>query len=592
VLSRSERRHGFPASTDDPRSSAFYWSCLSFLLAWTTVAAAKPPTLDSLFPPGGQRGETVAVTAAGSFGQWPVRVWTEGEGISVNVLPEKGKLAIAVAPGARVGVHWLRLFDDEGATVLRPFLVGTLPEVLEAEPNDDPTKPQRLETAAVTVNGRLARSGDVDGFAMPLRKGQTLVAALEANRRLGAPMDGLLQVASAAGFVLAENDDAPDRDPLLAFQAPADGTYLVRVFAFPAEPDSRIGFSGGDAYIYRLTLTTAGYLDHVYPLALPRAASLRVEAAGWNIGEPARWLERDVPEAPGDNGDASEPRRITLDHPLLAGAGEVRLVPYEAAVETEPNTLEHPQDVALPITITGQIDPPRDQDVYRFASRKDEKWRFQVESRSLGQPLDAVLKIIDAAGKVLAEVDDPGSRRRNTVRDPELAFTAPADGSYRIVVRDLNNQGGFRHVYLLTVAAPLAADYTLTLAADQFVLAPGKPLKIPVTVTRDSGFNGTIDVGLEASSLPEGVTAPRVSSAPTGSTAKSVTFELTALTSQGPWSGPFRIIGRVNEAQAKPRPAMAPLVGSSAATDRIWLTVLKPEAPPKDAPAEKPAKPE
>src|SRR5207249_3560288 len=130
----------------------------------------------------------------------------------------------------------------------------------ESEPNDDPTRPQRIETPRVTVNGKLGRTGDVDGFAVPLKKGQTLVAALEANRRLGAPLDGLLQVVSSQGFVLAENDDAPDRDPLLAFEAPADGTYLVRTFAFPAEPDARIGFAGGDAFVYRLTLTTQGFL--------------------------------------------------------------------------------------------------------------------------------------------------------------------------------------------------------------------------------------------------------------------------------------------------------------------------------------------
>src|SRR2546430_2072898 len=97
---------------------------LGLLLTWCTLAPARPPTLDSLFPPGGQRGQSVTVTAAGGFSQWPVKVWTEGPGLEVRALPEKGKLAIAVAPDAPVGVHWVRLFDDEGATAPRPFLVG------------------------------------------------------------------------------------------------------------------------------------------------------------------------------------------------------------------------------------------------------------------------------------------------------------------------------------------------------------------------------------------------------------------------------------------------------------------------------------
>ena len=546
---------------------------LLVLAASVSPAAARPPTLDSLFPPGGQRGATVAVTAAGSFGQWPVKVWTEDTGIEVCPLPEKGKLSIVVASEARVGVHWFRLFDDEGATGLRPFLVGTLPEVVETEPNDDPTKPVLLETACVTVNGRLGRSGDVDGFSVPLRKGQTLVAALEANRRLGAPLDGLLQVVSAAGFVLAANDDGPDRDPLLVFTVPADGTYLVRAFAFPAEPDSRIGFAGGESFVYRLTLTTQGYLDHLYPLAVPRAAPGRVEAVGWNIAESARWLEI----VPGALDEAS----VTLDHPLLGNAALVRLEPHPATVEVEPNSADLPQDISVPATVTGRINPPLDRDVYRFAARKGEKWLIRVESRNLGHPLDAVVRVLDSSDKVLTEMDDPGSRRRSTTRDPELTFTAAADGTYRIVVRDLNGQGSFRHVYRLTVAKPVA-DFALTLAGDRFTLTPDKPLKVPVTIARDDGFTGKIDV--EVAGLPEDVTATLVTSSPTGPSAKTVTLEL--CTHQGPWSGPIQIIGRVGESDLKLKSANTPLAGFNTATEHLWLTVLKPAPSAKDVAAE------
>jgi hypothetical protein len=545
--------------------------------------------LDTLFPPGGRRGETITVQAAGSFSTWPVTAWMPGAGLTVTPLPEKGKLAIAVAADAPVGVHWLRLVDAEGATPLRPFLVGTLPEVVEAEPNDDPQKPQRLDTSAVTINGKLARSGDVDGFAVPLRRGQTLVAALEANRRLGAPMDGLLQVATSDGFTLAQNDDAPDRDPLIVFTAPADGLFVVRAFAFPAEPDSRIGFSGGDAYIYRLTLTTRGFLDHVYPLSVARAAQapgpLEVEAAGWNLDPAARRL----PVAVAVAADPDQPDVLRLDHPLLANAGEVQLEDHDATVEIEPNTPDHPQEIALPVTISGRIDPDRDQDVYRFAGRKSDRWQIRVESRSLGHPLDAVLKVLDASGKVLAEVDDPGSRRRNTTRDPELTFTVPADGPYRIVVRDLHGRGSFRHAYRLTATVP-TASYALGLAADQFTLTPGKPLKIPVTITRDDGFNGPVQV--EALGLPETVTAPRVTSSPSGTSAKSVTLELSAATSSVPWSGPFQIIGRVEQEGSgsvpRPRPARVPLPGLNGTSTHLWLTVLKPADPPSEAEAPKP----
>jgi hypothetical protein len=138
---------------------------------------------------------------------------------------------------------------------------------------------------------------------------------MEANRRLGSPMDGLLQVARTDGIVLAENDDVHGRDPQIVFQAPAAGTYVVRTFAFPATPDSKIGFSGGETFLYRLTLTTRGFIDHPYPLAVTRGKTLEVLAEGWNIGDDARMLR-------------VEPLDGTLavaSHPKLGNIAEVRL---------------------------------------------------------------------------------------------------------------------------------------------------------------------------------------------------------------------------------------------------------------------------
>src|SRR5581483_10130568 len=106
----------------------------------------------------------------------------------------------------------------------------------EKEPNDDYRHAQPLDKSCV-VNGRLEKTGDVDCFAIHLTRGQTLVASMEANRTLGSPMDAVLQVVSARGTVLEENNDYHELDPQLMFTAPADGTYVVRTFAFPAVPD-------------------------------------------------------------------------------------------------------------------------------------------------------------------------------------------------------------------------------------------------------------------------------------------------------------------------------------------------------------------
>src|SRR4051812_34577592 len=97
------------------------------------TASAAPPTLTHFFPAGAQQGSVVEVTAGGTFERWPVQAWADGKGVEVKAAKEKGKLSVSIALDAVPGIYWIRLYDEQGASALRPFVVGTLPEVLERE---------------------------------------------------------------------------------------------------------------------------------------------------------------------------------------------------------------------------------------------------------------------------------------------------------------------------------------------------------------------------------------------------------------------------------------------------------------------------
>src|SRR2546421_712223 len=114
---------------------------LSIIFMPITPLAAAPPKADYFFPAGAQRGTTVDITAGGTFERWPVQAWSDGKGIDVKPAKTSGKLAVSVAADTEPGTYWIRLFDEQGASIARPFIVGLLPEVLEKEPNDDPKKP-------------------------------------------------------------------------------------------------------------------------------------------------------------------------------------------------------------------------------------------------------------------------------------------------------------------------------------------------------------------------------------------------------------------------------------------------------------------
>jgi len=134
------------------------------------------------------------------------------------------------------------------------YAVGDLPEKTETEPNDNPPDGQWL-TLPNVVNGRISRPGEVDWYRFRGRKGQQVVVEVHA-RRLGSPLDSLIQLTDAAGFVLAWNDDHPDkRAGLVTHQADsylratlfASETHYIRV----ADAQRQ----GGGAFAYRLRVS-------------------------------------------------------------------------------------------------------------------------------------------------------------------------------------------------------------------------------------------------------------------------------------------------------------------------------------------------
>lgn len=559
-------------------------------LAASDEAGAAPPKVTTVFPAGVARGQTSSLTVTGDFARWPVDAWVDRPGLTLKAAEKKGQLDATAAADAAPGVYWFRLFDAEGASAPRPLIVGTLKEVDEVEPNDAPDKPQTIDGPTV-INGKLAKAGDVDSFAITLAAGQTLVASVDAHSSLGSPMDSVLQIARLDGtlpkegqalgpfarrpdaFVLDQTDDEVGLDPRLVLTAPKDGTYLVRVFAFPTTPNSTIGLAGGDNFIYRLTITNGPFIDHALPgvvSTLPADAdSTGVELFGWNLPSPA---PRFVP-APADAREQSLPAiDRASQRAWLVGAAESFALAWSdaaAVVATPDSSVAQPQDVPLPVTVSGRIEAPRDSDAFRFAAKKGDKIRCAVEARSIGFALDPILQILDADGKVVTEVDDAKNER-----DADLTFTAPADGAFRLVVRDVHGHGGPRHVYRVTLA-PVVPDFGLTLAADGFVIAAGKTLELPVTIDRQNGFGESIDLTVEG--LPAGVTAAAARSEAKGDSAKAVKITLTADAAMiaAASGGPIRIVGK--SAGDAPRVHVATFgTADPAARHRdAWLAVTK-----------------
>ncbi len=511
--------------------------------------------MEVLTPPGGTRGTTVTATAVGVGDNWPVQVFCSRPELQIKVLEEKGKIAITIPADCTPGVAWIRLYNAEGASALRPFVVGTLPEVEEVEPNNELAQAQLLPSSTVIVHGQPGAAHDVDNYAVNLKAGQTLVADFDGHRTLGAGADGVLQIVSAEGFVLEQNDDDQGYDPRIAYTAPSDGRYYVRTFSFPVATDTAINFTGSSAWHYRLTITTDRFTDFVMPLAVTRGTAGEVTARGWNLGpEP---LKVAIPAADADEVPVLVPQGGNL---IVAPT-----VPYPVMVEAEPNLQAQPQAIPAPVGITGVVSAPDDADFFRFPAKKGQPLIFDVLARSKGSLIDPVITILDTAGKQLQRVDDQGSKA-----DPDFSWNPPADGEYLLSVSDLHGRGGPRFYYHVNIAPP-KPDYKATVAADTFVLPIDKPLEIPITVERLSGFKDEIE--FTVTGLPEGVTAAAVKSAGEGDSSKAVKLVISGNTTA--FSGPLQIIATSAVEPKLVRKPIFLLTQYQTKTDNLWLTVIK-----------------
>ncbi len=141
------------------------------------------------------------------------------------------------------------VFSDDAQPAPQPnfIRVSTFPNVLEAEPNNDPaTAPLTTQALPLAFNGIIQEKGDVDTFRFTAKKDQSYDLTVWA-RRLRSPLDAVLSIYDAKGSRLAQNDDSGSSDSYLRWKAPADGEFVVGI-----EDQLK---RGGPTYTYRIEVT-------------------------------------------------------------------------------------------------------------------------------------------------------------------------------------------------------------------------------------------------------------------------------------------------------------------------------------------------
>jgi len=571
----SEPRASRPVQAGIPTSCFRVVVFLAFWCAGSLVHAAVP-SLSHLFPAGGRQGTSFPVTLGGKFDGERAGVWVSGDGVSISAPDKTGNATATISADATTGLRLVRAFNAEGASAVRWFSVGVVPEAQEKEPNDALDTGGKLDKLPVCVNGVLEKSGDIDGFTFQAEAGREIVASVEAYA-LGSPVDAVVNLFDEQGVRVAAAHDGRNLDPFLVWKAAKTGRYTLQISGFTHPPAADVRFTGGSADVYRLVITTDPVVTQLLPAVVPSGVKSRVELRGFNLGKIDPAFEID-----GTKLAAGQTVQLLQLPKWSTGPMQIVASSTVPVTEKEPNnTAAEAMLVGLPCAAGGTISAAGDVDRYAFQAKKGERIVVRVRSKALGLPLDASARIESSDGKVIASNDDQGDSP-----DPLAGFTVPADGTYQAVVTDLFNKGGPMHDYVVEIG-PEPSDFDVSLTSEATIkLVAGTTAELKAKVKRTGGFAGTLVASVEG--LPEGVMAD---SAVVDEKKGEVKLSLIAAGSATGFSGAVRL--GVFSKDTKPvvhRNAAFDLRGESKrgttlldTSDAIWLTVT----PAKPATAKK-----
>jgi hypothetical protein len=551
------------------------------------------PHLLRVQPPGGQAGTTVEVTLVGQSLDQVRGLYFSRSGIRAELV--SAVKVVSAPPGAKkkrrgpmappttgvrfkvsipadipVGTHDVRVITAAGISNPRAFVVGDFKEYAEKEPNDDVPQAQRV-TLNCAVHGTVGNPTDVDYYRFAGRKGQRVVLHCQAAG-IDSKLEPAVELYGPDGALLALGRDYTRGEALCDATLPADGDYDVRVCSFSYT-------QGGPDYFYRLTISTAPWIDAVFPPVVEPGKQATLTVYGRNLpgGVPdpgavvgGRVLEKAevTIEVPADPvalqrlaySGRIEPAASALDGFELrvhndAGRSNPFLLTYaQAPVVLEAgkhDTAGSAQEVRVPCEIAGRFEKKGNRDWYVFAAKKGDVYSIEAYAERIGSPVDLQLSVRRASGgQSLAELDDNAEQflqqvLTRTDDPPRYRFVAPADGRYLLAVSstESNVQAGPRHFYRLRVS-PERPDFRLVAfppvanALDACIVPEGGHQLFTVLVWRLDGFGG--EVRLSAEDLPEGVTCrPQV--VPPGS--KLGFLVLSAAKGAPAWAGEVRVRG-------------------------------------------------
>ncbi|MBT8046498.1 MAG: PPC domain-containing protein, partial [Pontiella sp.] len=275
-------------------------------------------------------------------------------------ISDRLRVTVTISRNALPGERELRVYTPAGLSNPIYFQVGTLPEVSEAEPNDDHMSPELQEVPVPSVINGQVRPGDIDHFHFKVNKGESIVVDVGARRiipYLADAVPGWFQAVVALydsdGNEVAYQDDYKfNPDPVLFFDVPETGTYTLSI------RDSI--YRGREDFIYRIAVGELPFITGIFPLGARQGRAVDIALSGKNL--PSTSLTGKLPNNGFEVRHVSVKKQGYRSNQMPFAIGDT-----PEAFEAEPNDApDTAQVIDKPLLINGRIQQPGDVDRFSF----------------------------------------------------------------------------------------------------------------------------------------------------------------------------------------------------------------------------------
>ena len=495
----------------------------------STAECSSEPKIHSIFPLGGQVGQTFSIKLRGEYLSEAYDLWCDCDSISASILgletnstsgnnrmkSVKGEVnskliqvlnvELQIMQKATPGRYSLRVITSRGISNSLSFWIHPEPSHKEtAAPHEVVAQSERLENFPIAVHGVLANPGEVDYYAFEILESESLHFQVYST----ALSDTALSLYEPIGswfdpnrpHRIAFNDEPifhPDlpTEPILEHHFKKRGKFLVRVSGF-------LGEGGPDhSYLLRIARASSQYnrdnsvLDDTIweerlwtrPLQSNHIKKLQLRAVILSSNEDPSQIRSSV----NSEGDLS---------------AEIPSV-YLREIDQKKNV---PPVITFPVLLLGKIDAPGDIDQVRFSAEVGSRIAIEIQTPHKTVPIfNPYIRVTDLQGEeVLTNVHSILNANTEIQKQikPKTIHSFPRSGEFTLEIRDITAVFGDSLMdYRVLIREQVPHMGKIHVKDDYLNLILGRSTKLNVITDQEEGFSGSI--ALTLAGLPSGVKA-------------------------------------------------------------------------------------